>query len=98
MTYAKPEERKSLIVGLRCFADFLERNPEVPSPRRADVLVFPPATSDKEALEEIDTIASLVGAQIEDCTASHGHYTASRYFGPVQYRAVAILTNRRHDP
>jgi hypothetical protein len=90
MTYASAEERSGLIYGLRELADFLEQKPEVPAPRWADLMVFPPASTDQEMKAEIDTIAALIGADIEDGTADDGHYTAGRGFGAVQYRAVGI--------
>jgi hypothetical protein len=99
MIYANPEERKKLIAGLRSLADFLEGNPEVPSPRWADVMVFPSATTESQTLREVDAIARVTGAHVDDRTASYGNYTASRDFGPVQYRAVAIPASSRthHD-
>lgn len=90
MTYANTEERRNLISGLRELADFLERNPEVPAPRWADLMVFPPASTDQEMKAEIDTIAALIGAAINDDTADDGHYTTAREFGTVQYRAIGI--------
>jgi hypothetical protein len=90
MTYASAEERRSLIAGLRDLAGFLEENPEVPAPRWADLLVFPPHTTDQEMKTEIDTIAALIGAEVTDGTADDGHYTTARAFGAVQYRAVGI--------
>jgi hypothetical protein len=90
MTYANAEERASLIEGLRALADFLECNPEVPTPRSADVMVFPPVSTDIEMKAAIDTIARLIGSDVNDQTASDGHYTAYRQFGPAQYRAVGI--------
>jgi hypothetical protein len=90
MTYASPEERSSLIAGLRDLADLLEGNPEVPAPRWTDVMVFPPDGTENEMRAEIDRIAALIDASISDQTADDGHYTASRKFGPVQYKAVAI--------
>jgi hypothetical protein len=39
---------------------------------------------------EIDRIAALIDAGVNDETADNGHYTASRKFGPVQYEAVAV--------
>jgi hypothetical protein len=89
MTYANPIQRQELITGLRAVADFLESNPEVPAPSFTDVLVFPPFSSDAENRQEIDAIASLIGSGTEMSSARH-HYTASRRFGPVEYRAVAI--------
>ena len=90
MTYSDAEERGSLIVGLRELADFLEGNPKVPAPRWADVMVFPPHGTDIEMKAAIDAIAALVGTDVSDQTAESGHYTASRRFGPVQYKAVGI--------
>jgi hypothetical protein len=90
MTYSNAEERGSLIVGLRELADFLERNPKVPAPRWADVMVFPPHSTDIEMKAAIDAIAALIGTDISDQTTENGHYAVSRKFGPVQYRAVGI--------
>ncbi|HUY52506.1 MAG TPA: hypothetical protein VMV92_43530 [Streptosporangiaceae bacterium] len=95
MTHATAEQRRSLIAGLRDLADFLERGPEVPAPRWADVMVFPPTTTDEEMRAEIDMIAALIGAEIGDMTADQGHYVASRKFGPVQFEAVGIPARSR---
>ena len=94
MTYANAEERSSLISGLRELADFLEQNPEVPARRWADLMIFPPASTDQEMKAGIDTIAALIGADIKDDTADDGHYTTARGFGAVQYRAVGIPAHR----
>jgi hypothetical protein len=88
--YANAGERSLLIAGLRALATYLQDNPDVPAPRWADILVFPPDGTDGDRRAEIDRIAVRVGAHAEDRTAEHGHYAVSRYFGPVQYRAVAI--------
>jgi hypothetical protein len=89
MTYASAIHRNELISGLRALADFLDRNPEVPAPSTADVLVFPPGGSDAEKRREIDVIASRIESGTEISPARH-HYMTSRRFGPVEYRAVAI--------
>ena len=96
MTYANAGERGSLIAGLRALATFLEEHPAVPAPRWTDVMVFPPGSTDREAQREVDAIASLVGSEISDQTAADGHYTTSRGFGPVQFRAVAIPIHARN--
>ncbi len=88
--YANSEERERLIAGLRELADFFDQNPQVPAPRWTDLLVFPPAGSDPEMFREIDAIAGRIGATATDAGNPAGHYSASRDFGPVQYRAVAI--------
>lgn len=93
--YANSEERSDLIGGLRHLANFLDRNPEVPAPRQTEMLVFPPVGSDAEMIAEIDAIAMRIGATASDADSPAGHYSAARYFGPVQYRAVAIPHSAR---
>ena len=87
MTYANSTERGALVKGLRALADYLESNPEVPSPGYADVFIFPLDGTDAESRAEIDVIAAQIGQTPETIC---GHYVVSRFFGPVQYRAVAI--------
>ena len=93
--YSDDKQRIRLIVGLRDLADYLEHNPRVPAPPRADVLVFPPEASDAEMFAEIDAIAEMIGPTASDADSPHGHYSAVRNFGPVQYRAVAIPHSAR---
>ena len=88
--YANDEQRVRLVAGLRDLADFLDRNPDLPAPWEADLLVFPPEASDAEMFAEIDSIAELIGSDASDSGSLNGHYSAVRSFGPVQYRAVAI--------
>ena len=99
MTYADPPQRRDLIHGLRMLADLLESCPEIPAPYATDVLVFPPDGPDEDICAEIDRIAVLIGAESHDQIAKYGHYTATRSFGRVQYRALAILSRTRasHD-
>jgi hypothetical protein len=95
--YANSEERERLIAGLRELADFLDQNAQVPVPRYADVLVFPDRASVAEMFAEIDVVAGQIGVTAERNETWDGHYVASRYFGPVQYRAVAIPEVARHE-
>jgi hypothetical protein len=89
MTYSTDGERSRFIVGLRDFAEFLESNPNVPAPSGGTtVYVFPPDRSTEERRAEIDAIASRVSVQPREFAS--GHYIASRYFGPIEYRAIAI--------
>jgi hypothetical protein len=88
MTYADSTERTALINGLRGMADYLESNPEVPAPIYTDMLTFPPNGEWAEMRAEIDAIAARLGVTARKSYG--GHYVASRYFGPVEYRAVAI--------
>jgi hypothetical protein len=90
MTYANPTERRALIRGFLALADFLESNPDVPAPVYASIIVFPPNAT------EVDVIASCIGSGTE--TSEYGrHYTASRNFGPVEYRAVFIPDENRGE-
>ena len=95
--YGNDEERVRLIAGLRDLANFLDQNPEVPVPWRADVLVFPTDASDAEMFAEIDTIAELIGSAASDADIPRGHYSAVRNFGPMHYRAVAIPHSARDN-
>ena len=91
MSYASQEERVRLTDGLRALAQFLHDRPDVPAPLYVDMLVFPFKGTDDEDRAEIDAIASCIGA--EPLEIVPGHYSVSLYFGPVEYRAVAI---RKH--
>jgi hypothetical protein len=88
--YANSEQRERLIAGLREHADFLDANPDVPAPRYADVLVFPPDGRTAEMFAEIDEIAERIGTSASADHSPAGHYSISVGFGPVQYCAVAI--------
>jgi hypothetical protein len=94
--YANPDERARLINGLHDLAEFLDQNTDVPAPLWADLMVFPPAGSEAEMFANVDVIAELIGTTASDADSPAGHYTAVRYFGPVQYRAIAI-PNSAHD-
>jgi hypothetical protein len=96
MTYANTTEREALISGLRALADFLEHNQAVPAPRYIDVLVFPPGISDAGKRREIDAIATRIGSAAR-LVSSYRHYTTSRLFGPVEYRAVAIPSDESEE-
>jgi hypothetical protein len=88
--YTDDQERTRLIAGLRDLAEFLDQNPQVPAPRYADLLVFPLRGTDAEIFAEVDVIAEQIGVTAGQKDTPDKHYIASRYFGPVQYRAVAI--------
>jgi hypothetical protein len=90
--HANSAERGRLIAGLRQLADFLGRNPDVPAPRYAEVIVLPARGSTAEMFAEIDVIARQIGATASSAGSPAGHYSAALDFGPVRYRAVAIPT------
>jgi hypothetical protein len=87
--YANVNDRIKFIAGLRALAEYLESYPDVPAPWGGTcVHVFPRHKTNKEQREEIDVIASRINA--EPCEVVSGHYAVSRFFGPIEYRAVAI--------
>lgn len=93
--YDNPERRARLVAGLRALAEYIESRPDVPAPWSADVMVFPTPGSNAEMCAEIDAIGSRIGT--ESRWTPGGHYTASRWFGPVEYRAVAIPKDNDTD-
>ena len=88
MTYADSTERAALISGLRVLADYLESNPDVPSPIYAQVYAFPPEGEWEGMQAEIVAVAARLG--VSAYRSYGGHVFAARSFGPVEYRAVAI--------
>jgi hypothetical protein len=87
--FANAIDRERFIAGLRALAEYLESKPDVPTPRHgSSVLVFPMCGTNEEQRAEIDVIATRINAN--PCEIVSGHYTVSSFFGPVEYRAVAI--------
>jgi hypothetical protein len=82
--------RAQMIVGLRKLAGYLEDHPELPVPDYGgDVTVYPNGT-EAEQRAEIDRIADILGVNPTDNTGRDGHYTASKSFARITYRAVYI--------
>jgi hypothetical protein len=88
MTYADSTERAAFIGGLRALADYLEFNPAVPAPIYSHVFVFPPDSNWAAMCAQINAIAARLGAV--PYRSGMNHYLATRSFGPVEYRVVAI--------
>ena len=95
MAYADHDQRRRLIAGLRSLVTLLETRPEVPTPTFTDLTVFPPRGTDAAMCAEVDRIAALLGSEVDTESLDHGHYKTSRSFGPVEYKAVAILSAAR---
>jgi hypothetical protein len=87
MSYLNSTERAELISGLRDLADYMESNPSLPASSPI-VYAFPPTATWAEMRAEINAAAAVLGVAAR--LAGGGHYVASRSFGPVEYRAVAI--------
>jgi hypothetical protein len=88
-------DRTALINGLLDLAAFLETHPEVPVSSYVVVHHFPEHDNDADMRAEIDQIAARARSQIEFEDSPYGHYATSVWFGPVEYRAVAVLTAAR---
>jgi hypothetical protein len=86
--YATTTERHELIAGLRALAEFPEDHEGIPVPKWTEVMVFPNVVTDNDKRREIDRIAAMISAISQEGIT--GHYKATREFGPVEYRAVAI--------
>jgi hypothetical protein len=95
MTHADSTEHAALIDGFRGLADYLESNPEVPAPGYSTVFTFPPDGDWAEMRAEIDAIAARLGVIARE--TGGGHFVATRSFGPIEYRAVAILPKSDND-
>jgi hypothetical protein len=95
MTYANTGQRAALTGGLRALADYRESNPEVPAATYSDVFTFPPDGDWAAMRVEIDHIAALLG--VTSHNTSGGQYVATRSFGPIEYRAVAIPRTNDRD-
>ncbi|MFC5828733.1 hypothetical protein [Nonomuraea insulae] len=96
MTY---DHRSALINGLLNLAAFLEAHPDLPVSSSVTVHHFPKQDNDADLRAEIDEIATRVGSSIDFEDSPYGHYATSICFGPVEYRAVAVLAaaRARHD-
>ena len=90
------DPRADLIAGLRDMADFLETNPDIPTPDSLPVLhYFPDGETDADKRDGVDKIAAYLGSSIDFGSVKYGHYVTGIAFGPVRYQAVAITTEAR---
>jgi hypothetical protein len=88
MNHADFTVRTAIISGFRALADYLESNPEVPAPTYPVVHTFPVVGEWPQMRAEIDATAARLGVNAH--LTAGGHYVAVRFFGPVEYQAVAI--------
>ena len=87
--------RAQTIAGLRELADYLEAHPGVPVCALGwDLSVFPQLPTEALTRAEVDRIAAVLGVPVCDETDRGGHYTVTRSFGLVSYRAVCIPDRR----
>ncbi|MQA86725.1 MAG: hypothetical protein GEV03_19370 [Streptosporangiales bacterium] len=95
MTLFHPGHHARLVAGLRALADFLETRPELPAPLTVDATVFVSEDADEAMRAEVERVAAQIGSTVDNGCSAHGHYRTSVAFGPVQYRAVAVLASAR---
>jgi hypothetical protein len=89
VTSATPAERSELIAGLRTLADYLEKFPDSPVPRSADVMLVP-RVNDNGTEAGIDYIAVCIDTATVEESSAHGNYRVARNFGPVTYKVVLV--------
>lgn len=84
-----PEERARFIAGLRELADYLAVHPSIPVPDYPRIMAHADG-SDDERRQAVDQAAPELNAEASEILPGSGHYTASRYFGPIEYGVLAI--------
>jgi hypothetical protein len=85
-----PGAKGRFIRSLRELADYLDRNIAVPVPAYGASILLHASSADDGGRAQVDRIATLLGADVNDDTALGGHYWAVRAFGPIGYEIVAI--------
>jgi hypothetical protein len=85
-----PGAKGRFIRALRDLADYLDRNMAIPVPAHGATVLLHASSADDGGRAQVDRIAKLMGAEVNDDTANGGHYWAVRSFGPIGYEVVAI--------
>jgi hypothetical protein len=85
-----PGIRQAFITGLRDLASYLASHPAVPVPGNGAEIYLPAYLTEHGGRAQVDQFAGQTGVTVTDNTAHDGHYEASRFFGPVRYRMIAL--------
>ncbi|MFI6516982.1 hypothetical protein ACIBF1_15615 [Spirillospora sp. NPDC050679] len=86
-----PRKRAEFIAALRALADFLVVTPAMPVPLYSTGISLHTRGEDDDAeFAQVDRLAALLGVQVDDDTVNGGHYTATRSFGPINLKVVAV--------
>ena len=85
-----PGAKGKFIRSLRELADYLDRHSNIPVPKYGATVMLHACAAENGGLAQVDHIARLLGADINDDTASGGHYWAVRHFGVIAYEIVSI--------
>lgn len=83
------DDRADYVAGLRALADFIETCTELPVPS-ITATSFHPDGDDEQSRAEVDRVAKVLKPST---TAGGDHYSAIRWFGPVEYQAIAITAD-----
>jgi hypothetical protein len=87
--------RAKVIDGLVELAAYLEAHPDLPvCPFGWDLNIYTHTGDDAASRAEVDRIAAVLGAQVQDDTGRGGHYRAGRSFGLISYAAVHVSARR----
>jgi hypothetical protein len=84
------DTRQAFITGLRDLADYLDQHPAVAIPAYGTDILLSAASADDGGCAQVDHFARQLGVPVENSLAYSGHYVATRSFGPIGYRMVAI--------
>ena len=87
---ADPGAKGRFIGALRELADYLDRNVTIPVPVHGATILLHASSAEDGGRAQVDRIAKLLGADVNDDIADGGHYWAARAFGPIGYEIVAI--------
>lgn len=85
-------DRLTYITGLRDLADFLDTNPDMPTPEGTVTAYHFADGTDEEIRGHIDHIARLLSAEISPDSLN---YCTGIRFGLVEYKAVGVLAAER---
>jgi hypothetical protein len=85
-----PAAKGRFIRALRDLASYLDRNMAVPVPAQGASILLHASSADDCGRAQVNCIAMLMHADVNDDTAHGGHYWAARSFGPIGYEIVAI--------
>ncbi|GGL19190.1 hypothetical protein Sme01_36310 [Sphaerisporangium melleum] len=86
-------DRLAYINGLRDLADFLDTNPDIPTPEGTLTAYYFPRGTDEEIRARVDHVARLLSAVADE--PAQGHYSAGINFGMAEYKAVGLLASSR---
>jgi hypothetical protein len=85
-----PGAKGRFIRSLRDLADYLDRNPAIPVPKHGATVIMHASSAEDGGRAQVDRIAQLMNVEVNDETASGGHYWAVRSFGPIGYEIASI--------